>query len=172
LVGGQRVALGVHGQGVVTGVEGGAAGQQGDGLGRAAVVGERAQLEVGGVGDDDVAACAVDQAAAAARADQVVAAVGGGVADPVVGGAVPGQKRCGCRVAAEDTVGQCRNAAITAVDAAAGVGEVDGRVPGQGAVGQRQRPPVADAPAREAGGVPGKGAVGHRQLGLVVDASA
>ena len=73
LIGGQGLTGGgIDGQGVAALVDGRAAGQECDGLGRPAVVGERAEP---GVGDADlVAVDAVDQAAGAAGADQVVRA--------------------------------------------------------------------------------------------------
>ena len=59
--------------GRVAGVDRRAAGEQGHGLGRPAVVGQGAELQVGDGGDDDVAVDAVAQAAGAAGADQIVA---------------------------------------------------------------------------------------------------
>ena len=70
LVGQERVAIGSDGQAVVAGVDGGAAGQEGDGLRRAAVVGQCAQARVGDA--DLVAVGAIGQAAGSAGADQVV----------------------------------------------------------------------------------------------------
>ena len=75
---------GIHGQGVAPGVDGGAAGQEGDGLGGPAVESQRAEARVGDA--DQVAVGAVGQAAGAARADQVVGAGGGDHADDVAAG--------------------------------------------------------------------------------------
>ena len=76
LIGGQGLSgRGIDGQGVASGVDGGAAGQEGDGLGRPAVISQRAEP---GVGDADlVAVDAVGQAAGTAGADQVVYAIRG-----------------------------------------------------------------------------------------------
>ena len=54
--------------------DGRAAGEQGHGLGRPAVVAQRGQAQAGEAGQDDVAVDPVDQPARAAGADQVVAA--------------------------------------------------------------------------------------------------
>ena len=54
--------------------DGGAAGEQGDGLRRPAVVAQRGQAQVGEAGQDDVAVDPIDQTPRAAGADQVVAA--------------------------------------------------------------------------------------------------
>ena len=85
LIGGQGLAGGgIDGQGVAARVDGRAAGQEGDGLGRPAVVcSQRAEARVGDA--DLVAVDAVDQAAGAAGADQVVRAGRGDRAGDVVG---------------------------------------------------------------------------------------
>ncbi len=73
LVGGDRSG-GARVVGDHTRADGRAAGEQGHGLGRAAVVAQRAQAQVGEAGQDDIAVDPIDQPPRAAGADQVVAA--------------------------------------------------------------------------------------------------
>ena len=76
---------GVDGEGDAAGIDGGAAGDQGDGLCRSAVVPQSIGVEAR-VGDADlVAVDAVDQAAGTAGADQIVSAGRGTGARDVVG---------------------------------------------------------------------------------------
>ena len=75
--------VGVDVQGVAAGVDGGAAGEQGHGLGGPAVVGQRGQSQVGEAGQDDVAVGAACDPARAAGADQVVRADDAGAGPPM-----------------------------------------------------------------------------------------
>ena len=73
---------GIDGQGIAAGVDGGAAGQEGDGLGWPAVTGQRAEPWVGDT--DEVAVGVVDEVAGAAGPDQIVRARRGDDAGDVV----------------------------------------------------------------------------------------
>src|SRR5262249_5967542 len=146
LIGGDAVD-----QGVIAEVDRQAAGLQGERLGRAPVVGQRAEV---GVGDERVGQPA---RAADVLLDQVAAAPEG--AGEV--GDVPARGAVG-----HDAVVQRQRA--TVVDAPAGAAGGDGR---EGAVADRQRAAVAD-PAAALGGVAREGAVTGRQHTTVADPAA
>ena len=133
LVGQERVAIDSDGQAAVAGVYRGAAGQEGDRQGRAAVVGQSAQARVGDA--DLVAVGAVGQPGGSAGADQVVRAGHRPQAADVVGRCAGA---CAVGILGDDRVVENGRAIRVDKQPAAGVTEAD-VIADDGAVDDRER---------------------------------
>src|SRR5439155_105003 len=144
--------------GVVAGVDGGAAGQEGVRLDRAAVVGQGTEFRVDGVGGCAhlvVVGAAVSQAAAGPVADQVVAA---GRADGEA--EIAADRAAVPEVAGDD--GVVHDDQIAGGQAAAGgAGGAVGGIAGDGGMGDGDSAGGLEAAAVGAGMVAREGAVGN-----------
>ena len=171
--GGVEIAIDVEGVGGdlsdQAGIERGACGEQGVGLGAAAVVGEGGELWVDrrGSGADLVAISAIDEASGGARVANEVAAAGG------KGGADYIRERRVVHVAGDDAIGD-----IDANIGSHAAGTTHAAVVGDGAVAQRGgggTRPEAACIVKVAGGdaIPGDGRVDERDAeSFVVDTAA